>query len=241
MKSNFFVNSSTKSKSYYVALYGIMFATTFVAMMIDRLISLALPISMACCVLLVTFSFCMIRNEWLTGLLSGVFFGLASFVKAIIFAETLNINPLVSILPRIFVGISAFAVYRLMVLLLKNVRKSTVRQAVSISVGTFVGLAVNTILYLTALNLWKQYLSIDFKPLFAIVKVVLFSNIIPEYLVSIILTPTVVLGVRKALHYSAEPVAVDNRSQVTDTEEYTVDEQPASQHNVNQETDDEHR
>ncbi|MGN1066607.1 MAG: hypothetical protein ACI4QH_02230, partial [Candidatus Fimimonas sp.] len=58
------------TKAYQVAKYAIMFATIFVAMMLDRVISLGLPTATAACVLLVTFSFCFLDNRWSTGIIS---------------------------------------------------------------------------------------------------------------------------------------------------------------------------
>lgn len=76
-----------KKKSFVVALVAIAFALIFVAMMLDKLFSILLPVSMACIVLLVTFSICFLFDNWLMGFLSGVLFGLASFCKAFMFGE----------------------------------------------------------------------------------------------------------------------------------------------------------
>lgn len=75
---------------------------------------------MAVVVLIATFSFCLVMNDWLMGFAAGAVFGLASWVKAMIFGEAIAINPLVSLVPRLFVGISCFAVYRLALWLVKN-------------------------------------------------------------------------------------------------------------------------
>ena len=88
-------------------MYGIMAATIFVAMFIDKALSSFLPISMAVVVLIATFSFCLVMNDWLMGFAAGAVFGLASWVKAMIFGEAIAINPLVSLVPRLFVGIRA--------------------------------------------------------------------------------------------------------------------------------------
>ena len=79
-----------------------------------------LPISMAVVVLIATFSFLSGHERLAHGLCGGAVFGLASWVKAMIFGEAIAINPLVSLVPRLFVGISCFAVYRLALWLVKN-------------------------------------------------------------------------------------------------------------------------
>lgn len=214
----------TKSnKSYYVALYGIMFACIFVAMMVDKLISLpfsslGLP-SMALCVLLVTFCFCFIRNEWFTALLAGVFFGLASWIKVFIFPSDIAyltaiigtdsplIIPytlLVYVVPRIFVGITAFGVYKLFCVIFHNIGDVKVKQKVALTFGTLFGLAANTLLFLSALNLCKEQIGQSVSPLFDVIMAVIYTNIIPEYLVSIYFVPLVVLAVRRGLHLGIE-------------------------------------
>ena len=66
-------------------------------------------------------------------------------------------------------------------------------------VGCFLGLAINTLLFLTALNLGQSLAGNDFTPLIVTIKAVIFTNIIPEYAVSMIFVPFVVFGVRKGL------------------------------------------
>ncbi|MEG1528207.1 MAG: hypothetical protein RR248_00155 [Clostridia bacterium] len=196
-----------KNKTYYIALYGIMFAAIFVAMMLDRLISLALPISTAACVLLITFSFCFIKNDWLIGFFSGLFFGVASLIKGIIFnavAVPIYFAPLLYIVPRLFVGIGAFAVYKLFLIILKDVNNQTVKQVISLVLGTLIGLCINTVLYLLALNGIKLYMGEEYTALFTTIKIVIFTNILPEYLISLIFVPILVLRTRVALHLGIE-------------------------------------
>ena len=76
-----------KKKSYRLAVLAIAFALIFVAMMLDKLYSSFLPVSMACIVLLVTFSICLLFDDWFMAFMAGVLFGLASFCKGFIFGE----------------------------------------------------------------------------------------------------------------------------------------------------------
>lgn len=190
------------NKTKIVASYALSFAVIVVAMLIDRLISTALPISMALCVLLVTNTFALLDNKWLTAVLSGLFFGLASLIKSFVFVNVdsqYNINPLVSVLPRIIMGVMLFATYRLMLLLTVKMNNKYARQVLSISVAVFVGLVTNTLLYLTALNTYKTFLGDSDQSLIAVIQGVAILNILPEYLVSILAVPHVVLGVRRGL------------------------------------------
>ncbi len=200
------------SKAYQVAKYAITFATIFVAMMLDRVISLGLPTATAACVLLVTFSFSFLDNKWLTGVLSCMLFGLASFIKEFIFPSAVAALPVywwpvVTIVPRVAMGAVAFGVYRLMQLLCRKMLNRYLRQTVCITVATFFGLACITVLFLSVLNLANRLSGQEYQSLVLVIKAVLVTNIIPEYLVSMILVPHVVLGVRRGLKLGVEPHA----------------------------------
>lgn len=192
------------SKAHQVAKYAIMFATIFVAMMLDRVISIGLPTATAACVLLVTFSFCYLDNRWSTGILACTLFGLASFFKEFIFPSSVAafpvyVWPIITVLPRVVMGFVAFAVYRLMLRLTAKFSNAYSRQTLCITVATFFGLLTNTALFLSTLNLCKRIADMDYTPLIAVIKAVLVTNIVPEYLISMILAPHVVLGVRRGL------------------------------------------
>lgn len=189
-------------KAKMIAQYGLTFAVIMVAMLLDRAISSALPISMALTVLLVTNTFALIDNRWRTAIIAGLFFGLASLLKVFIFPNITsgyNLNPLVSVLPRVIMGVVLFAVYRLMLLLTKKIQSQYARQTISITVAVFFGLITNTILYLFALNTYQVILGESDKTLLTVIKSLVIINILPEYLLSIFAVPHLVLGVRRGL------------------------------------------
>ncbi len=192
------------NKALKLAQYAVMMATIFVAMMLDRVISLGLPISTAACVLLVTFSFCYLDNTWQTGILVGFLFGFVSFLKEFIFPSSVSafpvyVWPLITILPRVIMGVVAFAVYRLLLLLTRKMKNVYARQTVAITVATLFGNITNTVLFLLTLNLCKMVAHMDYTSLFVVIKGVILTNILPEYLISMILAPHVVIGVRRGL------------------------------------------
>ncbi len=185
------------SKAFNLAKYAIMFATIFVAMMIDRGISAALPISMAICVLLVTFSFCFVQDSWADGIAAFVCFGVASFIKAFIFPDAIEwyFKPLVYVIPRVLAGVMCFGAYRLMLLVVGRVKKRRVAQVAAMTVAIAVGLVCNTVFFLLPFS----YLSKGGEGFVAAIKGLVFINILPEYLVSLLVAPWVVLGVRRGL------------------------------------------
>ncbi len=185
------------SKAFKLAKYAIMFATIFIAMMIDRGISAALPISMAICVLLVTFGFCFIQNSWADGIAAFTCFGIASFIKAFIFPDGIQwyYKILVYIVPRVLAGVMCFGAYRLMLLAVGRVKKRRVAQIAAMTVAIAVGLVSNTVFFLLPFS----YLSENGNGFVAAIEGLVFINILPEYLTSLIIAPWVVLGVRRGL------------------------------------------
>ena len=201
------------SKAFAIAKYAIMFAIIFVAMMIDTAITLIpLSFSMAVCVLLVTFAFCFLENRWTTGVLVGLFFGVASFIKEFIKPGALlgQVLPpqywlLVTIPPRVLMSTGAFGVYRLLLLLTQKMANARKRQITSITIATFVGLVLNTVLFFTFVYLAKciymsvEQVTIENKGVWLLIYGCLVSNIATEYPISLIFIAMIVLGVRKGL------------------------------------------
>lgn len=201
------------NKAFQVAKYAVMLAIIFVAMMIDKAISIIpIPFSMAVCVLLVTLSFCFLENKWSSACFSGLFFGLASFIKEFIWGSPLlgqalppQYWPFVTIPSRVLMTALAFAVYRLMLKLTPKITDAKKRQIFCITVASFVGLVVNTLGFITSVYLAKSvYIAIEQNAIkndgvFAIIYGILLTNVLPEYLVSLIGVAPIVLGVRKGL------------------------------------------
>ena len=201
------------SKAFKIAQYAIMFATIFVAMMLDKAIGfIPISFSMAVCVLLVTLSFCFLENKWSTAVLAGLFFGLASFIKEFIFPSPLlgQVLPaqywiIVTIPSRVLMTTGAFGAYRFLLLCTGKITNARLRQIVCITVAALVGLVLNTVLFFSFLRLAKylyvtiQHVTITNDAVWILIYGCLLTNIVPEYLVSLCLVALIVLGVRKGL------------------------------------------
>ena len=183
------------SKAFRVARYAVMLATILVAVLMDKTITLGWPIAGATVELLVTMTFCFLFNSWLDGFLATAFMGLSSFIWSYPFGNVASQNPAISVVPRLFVGIIAFAAYQLILLVLSKVRNQPVKQTASIVVATFIGLVSNTILYLGALSLFGD----NYGSLTTLLQGVAILNILPEYLISLLGVSAIVLGVRHGL------------------------------------------
>lgn len=204
---------NNNNKAFQVAKYAVMLAIIFVAMMIDKAISIIpIPFSMAVCVLLVTLSFCFLENKWLPAVLSGLFFGLASFIKEFIWGSPLlgqalppQYWPFVTVPSRVLMTTLAFGAYRLMLFLTKKIDGEKKRQVVCIVTASFVGLVVNTLGFISSVYAAKAvYIAVENNPIkndgvFTVIYGILLTNVLPEYLVSLLGVPSIVLGVRHGL------------------------------------------
>lgn len=205
------------NKAFQLAKYAVMFAVIFVAMMLDKVISLPLPFTTAICVSLVTLSFCFLENKWSTGILAGLFFGLASFIKEFMFPSPswgnlpILYRLLITIPSRVLMSTLAFCTYRLMLCLTEKLNTERKRQITSITVAVFVGLVVNTFAFLSSvylsLNIHDKLSGIvdaERKTILTMVYGALFTNILPEYTISLASVSFIVLGVRKGLKLGIE-------------------------------------
>ena len=183
------------NKALQVARYAIMLAIIFVATLLDRVITIGLPIAGATVELLVTFALCFLFNSWIDGFVASVFMGLSSFILAFPFAQIASQNPLISIVPRLFVSIIAFCVYRLILLATRKMHNKVAAQTIAMVPATFVGLITNTILYIGALTLFTD----AYGSLVIALQAVVILNVLPEYLVAFVGVAPLVLGVRKGL------------------------------------------
>lgn len=197
------LNSSRAAK---VAKYAIVLATVFVAMFVDRAISLGFPVSAATIVLLVTFSFALLDNELSSAVICCTLFGLASFIKEFIpvlqssvALLPVYVRPVVTFIPRMSMGLVLFGVYRLMLKLTANMSSVRGRQILSIVVAVFFALVTNTLLFLSLLNWFKTLFSIEHDSTMTLIKMGLAINIPVEYCASLLFVAPVVLGVRRGL------------------------------------------
>ena len=72
------------------------------------------------------------------------------------------------------------------------------------AVASFFGLATNTFGFLSMLELSRVMYQVETHGVFVLIYGLLVTNILPEYLISIIGAPLVVLGVRRGLKIGLE-------------------------------------
>ena len=183
-----------KTKTKTVVLYATLGALIFAAMTLDRAITPFLPLSAAFITLTVTFTFALVKPNLATAVASGIIFGVSSCITAIFFGKSSVINPLISILPRAFLGFIIYGAYMLCRKIFGKAKPKT-REIASVSIAAALTTAMNTVLFLSALVLFGENNSID-----SVFKVTVLANSIPELVMTAILVPLVTLGVRRGLH-----------------------------------------
>ena len=205
------------NKAGRVARYALMFAAIIVATLVDRVITLGLPIAGATVELLVTFVLCFLFNSWLDGFLAFAFMGLSSFVLAFPFSKVSSQNPLISVVPRLVVGVVAFGVYRLVLWLTRKSDKQRACQVAAMCAATAVGLVTNTVLFLGALTLFTDM----YGSLVLAIQSLVVINILPEYTLAFVGVAPIVLGVRRGLKLGIDGNNPKRGSGVTNTDSGT--------------------
>lgn len=206
--------SMNKNKSRTIALNGIL-----IALMIAMTCTMLVTGGMAFLPLVVLVVGSVIVGKW-TALILGFTFGLISMVSAFIFpSPTAPIfqNPLVSILPRILIGVVAYGVYSLVEFVFKkcNAKREKalneyLTKSISTSLGAIFAVFFNTLLVLAMI--WivfngKQFGDINVN------KAYILSLISINFVVEIIVTPAlsvpVVFAVDKFLKRNQKQVVTD--------------------------------
>lgn len=142
---------------------------------------------------------------WRGGLFTGLFFGLISFAGAYLQPTLLSPafqNPLVSVLPRVFIGLSAYGAAKGLTVLFKKLPAS-----VAYAAGAAAGVMTNTFLVvgmILAFYFGRTYFLGDASVYIGWewMTVLLGGNFLIEILVAVIAVPPVVLAIRKAKKHS---------------------------------------
>ncbi len=140
-------------KAHFVAFVGIMSALVFVLFLLEG--AVLSPLGMTACILSLPVSIALsIYDNWKKSFVGGTVLGVCSCIFCIIFAAFIRYaNPLVSILPRVFIGITAYWTFFGLTKLFAKFKNIFVREFIPASIAGIVGALTNTILYLLAVNI----------------------------------------------------------------------------------------
>ena len=113
----------------------------------------------------------------------GTIFGCCSFFLAVIISNPVFINPLISILPRILIGVVAYLVFLLVNLIFKNSKNAFCKETLPLSVAGAFGILTNTVC--TIFMMWV----FNATALAAVFTVILSINFLAEIIGAIVLVP----------------------------------------------------
>lgn len=134
-----------------------------------------------------------------TGTIIGMIWGMLSMLRAFIQPTPFNIvflNPLISVLPRLLVGLISAVVFKLI--------KDKFSRRLSYAITAGLGSLVNTVLvlgsiYLFASEIYAKSLGIPETALLAALGAVVVTNGVIEVIASIIILPLIAISLEKAL------------------------------------------
>ncbi len=186
------MNTPTYSKSKLIATHALLTAIillfVFVPISIGVLQLAFIPI------IAVIISACVLG--WKHGAISGAIFGVVSLISAFVRPTLLSLafyNPLISVFPRIMIGITVYFTLALLTKLLPKVP-----EIIRLGIASAIGVITNTVLVLGMILCF--YFGTDFGGViigwqwFA---GVIGGNFIIELIVCTVITPSIVLAVKK--------------------------------------------
>ena len=148
-----------KDKAHFIAFVGLMFALIIVLFMLEGTFTffvgatpciLSLPVAVALCV----------YDDWKKSFIGGTLLGVSSCIFSLAFpGYIMYANPLISILPRVFIGVTAYWTCLGLTKLCKKSKNKFIKDVLPVSVGGIIGAITNTGLYLLATFIWRDWLS----------------------------------------------------------------------------------
>ncbi len=142
-------------KAHFVAFIGVMFALIFVLFLLEGAVLSVL--GMTACILSLPVAIALsIYDDWKKSFVGGTILGFASCLFCLVFASMFIFyaNPLISVLPRMFIGVTSYWTYFGLSKLFKKAKSVFVRASIPAAIAGVVGSLTNTVLYLLAVNIW---------------------------------------------------------------------------------------
>lgn len=172
------------SMSKKIAFYGVLSALMFVFLLIETYLFSAFFGNFTPAILTLPFAVALSLFNGKRGMLvGGTIFGCCSFFLAVCIGNVVFLNPLVSIFPRIFIGIVAYLVYSLVLELCKNVKSESLREKLPLSVAGAFGILTNTVCTITMLWVFNS------ASLAMVFTTIISFNFLAEVIGAIILVP----------------------------------------------------
>lgn len=187
-----------KDRAHFVAFVGVMFALIIVLFLLEG--AVLSPIGMTACILSLPVSIALsIYDDWKKSFIGGTLLGLASCFFCLVFASLYLIyaNPLICVLPRFFIGVTAYWTYFGLSKLLKNVKNKFVRETFPAAIAGIIGSLTNTVLYLLAVQIWAGDLMGSLNIIISVATTIYFPI---ELVACAVLVPIYVAVLKKISH-----------------------------------------
>ena len=167
-----------------IAFYGVISALMFVFLLIETyLLTIAFG-SLTPAILTLPFAVALSLFLGKKGMfVGGTIFGCCSFFLAMIIANPVFINPLISILPRVLIGVVAYFVYFLTSCIFKNSNSHFLKEVLPYALAGVFGILTNTVC--TIVMLWV----FSYSALAAVFTTIISINFVGEIVGAIILVP----------------------------------------------------
>ena len=173
-----------QASSKRLAFYGVLSALMFAFLLVETyLLTIAFG-SLTPAILTLPFAVALSLFLGKKGMfIGGTMFGCCSFFLAICIANPVFINPLISILPRILIGVVAYFVYALVKTIFKKSQNSLLNEILPCSIAGAFGILTNTVC--TIFMLWV----FNSATLATVFTTIISINFIGEVVGAIILVP----------------------------------------------------
>ena len=184
-----------RDKAHFIAFVGVMFALIFVLFLLEGALSLVLGTT-PCFLSLPVAIALSIYDDWKKSFIGGTLLGLASCLFCLIFASLFIVyaNPLISVLPRFFIGVTSYWTYFGLSKLFKRAKSVFVRESIPAAIAGIIGSLTNTVLYLLAINIWSGNFMGAFTAIISVAVTIFFPI---ELVACLILVPTYVAVLKK--------------------------------------------
>ena len=177
-----------KSVSKQIAFIGVMFALVFVVLTLETMVAkifLFIPPAILSIPLAISLSMYADKSKMFVG---GTILGVCSFILSFIIGLAIFYNPLISILPRVIMGIVAYGVYKGVRNLTKNSDNNFVKDTLPASIAGGVAVLSNTVGVLGMMSLFAG----DNAFLETTLSTIIGINFVSEFIMGLVLVPILV-------------------------------------------------
>ncbi len=146
-------------KTKQITYAAVSIALIAIGYTLDKLISIASPISTALITLVIVLTLCQISDKWWISMLVTTAFGLISLLYCFILpnlSSPVFMNPLVSVVPRIAIGLTTYFSLTLFQRIFRKCRRSFFSNILPRALSAIIGVLTNTLLVLSAMALVDQ-------------------------------------------------------------------------------------